>query len=223
MKLNYTLIWAMIVGMLLGSSAWAEKATMPMEERAMDERTATEHEMKGMDEQHHEGMMEQTSDADMGMQDKKMNEAQIDEAKMNEPMEMEQSGFSRGSVVRSVFTSAVDEREPTDSIKELSSNSDKVIYYTELRDMAGQTAKHRWEHNGEVMAEVEFKVEGARWRVWSSKSFVPGWTGEWKVSVLNGANEVISEDVLNYTAEMAMPEAAPAAEAPAAVENMQAQ
>ncbi len=211
MKLNYTLIWAMIAGMLLSSSAWAEKAVMQMEERAGDAR-----EMPAMDEHEHESMMEQTGDAGMVVQDKKMNEA-----KMNEPMALEQSGFSRGSVVRSVFTSAVDEREPTDSIKELSTNSDKVIYYTELRDMAGQTAKHRWEHNGEVMAEVEFKVQGSRWRVWSSKSFVPGWTGEWKVSVLNGANEVISEDVLSYTPAMAEPEAAPAVVAP--VENIQAQ
>lgn len=107
-------------------------------------------------------------------------------------------GFSRGSVVRSIFTSAIDEREPTDNLKELANINDKVIYYTELRDMTGQKAIHRWEYNGEVMAEIEFNVKGPRWRVWSSKSFVPQWTGEWKVSVLNGANEVISEDILNY-------------------------
>jgi hypothetical protein len=107
-------------------------------------------------------------------------------------------GFSRGSVVRSIFTSAIADREPTDKVKELTNVNDKIIYYTELRDMAGQKAIHRWEYKGEVMAEVAFNVQGPRWRIRSSKSFVPGWTGEWKVSVLNGANEVISEDVLNY-------------------------
>ncbi|MDH5570736.1 MAG: DUF2914 domain-containing protein [Gammaproteobacteria bacterium] len=109
-------------------------------------------------------------------------------------------GFSRGSVVRSIFTSAIEDREPADQVKELANNHDNIIYYTELRDMVGQVAKHRWEYNGEVMAEVEFNVKGQRWRVWSSKSFVPQWTGEWKVSVLNGANEVISEDILTYAA-----------------------
>jgi len=183
MKLNYKLICAVISVLLLGSSAWAEQGA------------ATEHDMSSMHEDTQGKMMEQTGDADAAMQGKIVNE----------PVHMEQSGFSRGSVVRSVFTSAVEEREPTDSIKELNTNSDKVIYYTELRDMAGQTAKHRWEYNGEVMAEVEFNVGGARWRVWSSKSFVPGWTGEWKVSVLNGANEVISEDVLTYSPATAEP------------------
>ena len=210
MKLNYKLICLVVAGMLLGASAWAEKGMMQMEEKA-----SSEHDMSEMHEHSHDasaerGMeMEQTGDADAVMQNKEMNE----------PMAMEQSGFSRGSVVRSVFTSMVEDREPTDSIKELSTNSDKVIYYTELRDMAGQTAHHRWEHNGEVMAEIEFKVGGSRWRVWSSKSFVPGWTGEWKVSVLNGANEVISEDVLSYIPAMAEPEAAPAV--PTATENME--
>ncbi len=214
MKLNYKLIWVMVAGMLLGSQAWAEKGMTQMEER-----TAAEHDMSDMHEPAHDAMskppeMEQTGDADTAMQEKMMNE----------PMPLEQSGFSRGSVVRSVFTSAVEDREPTDSIKELNTNTDKVIYYTELRDMAGQTARHRWEYNGEVMAEVKFNVGGSRWRVWSSKSFVPGWTGEWKVSVLNGANEVISEDILTYvpaTAEPAAP--APAVEPPAPVENMQVQ
>ena len=216
MKLNYKLICAVICALLLGSSAWAEKAaTAEHEMPAMGEQGAAgheaEHDMSSMHEKEQGQMMEQAGDADAAMQDKMMNE----------PMPIEQSGFSRGSVVRSVFTSAVEDREPTDSIKELNTNSDKVIYYTELRDMAGQTAKHRWEYNGKVMAEVEFNVGGSRWRVWSSKSFVPGWTGEWKVSVLNGANEVISEDILTYSPATAEPTVEESA--PTAVDGMQVQ
>jgi hypothetical protein len=111
----------------------------------------------------------------------------------------EQSGFSRGSVVRSVFTTAVEDREPVDKIKTLDNSHRQIYYFTELRDMSGQTATHRWEYNGKVMAEVKFNVGGPRWRVWSTKTLVPGWTGEWKVSVLNGAGEVISEDAFEYT------------------------
>ncbi len=213
MKLKHKLICALVAGLLLGSPAWAEHGTMQMDKQA-----PTEHDMSNMHEQSHNTMREQTGDAgaDTGMQGKVMHD----------PMPMEQSGFSRGSVVRSVFTSAVKDREPTDNIKQLDTRSDKVIYYTELRDMAGQTATHRWEYNGKVMAEVKFNIKGARWRVWSSKSLVPGWTGEWKVSVLNGANEVISEDILTYspaaaepagldqTVEPAVKASAPAAESP---------
>jgi len=196
MKLNYVVL-TVAVSMLLGTQAWAEEGMAHTEKN-----NVATGDISNMNEPA-QAVMEQTGDAGTLMQDKKMTE----------PMAMEQSGFSRGSVVRSVFTSAVEDREPTDNLKELNTSSDKIIYYTELRDMSGQTAIHRWEYNGEVMAEIEFNVGGARWRVWSSKSFVPGWTGEWKVSVLNGASEVISEDILNYSQAMGELKAAPEMEA----------
>lgn len=121
----------------------------------------------------------------------------------------EQAGFSRGSVVRSIFTTAISEREPVDKLANKANDTDQIFYFTELRDMSGQTATHRWEHDGKVVAEVKFNVRGPRWRVWSSKSFVPGWDGDWKVSVLNGAGETISEDLITLSGiptENAMPE-----------------
>jgi hypothetical protein len=111
----------------------------------------------------------------------------------------EQSGFSRGSVMRSIFTNGIDNREPVDNIQDVGNKTSKITYFTELRDMSGQTVKHRWEYKGKTMAEVEFNVGGPRWRVWSSKSFIPQWQGEWKVSVLNAAGETISEEIFNYT------------------------
>jgi len=110
----------------------------------------------------------------------------------------EQSGFSRGSVVRSVFTTEVKDREPVDKLNNDKTHANRIFFFTELRDMTGQTAIHRWEHNGKVEAEVKFNVRGPRWRVWSSKTFSPNATGEWKVSVVNGAGEVIAEDMLDY-------------------------
>ena len=122
----------------------------------------------------------------------------------------EKSGFSRGSVVRSAFTREIDEREPTENLQNLTNDNGQVKFFTELRDMSGQTAIHRWEYDGKVVAEVEFNVKGPRWRVWSSKSFVPQWTGDWKVSVINGAGEVISEKNLSYDIAAA-PQMTPAA------------
>lgn len=131
----------------------------------------------------------------------------------------EQEGFSKGSVVRSIFTNEVKDREPTNTLK--TADADKVYYYTELRDMNGQTATHRWEHDGKVVSEIKFNVGSNRWRVWSSKTFMPQTSGDWKVSVLNGAGEVISEESLKVTAaaepEKAMPaatETAPSANSP---------
>lgn len=128
-----------------------------------------------------------------------------------------QSGFSRGSVVRSQFTSAVKDREPVDKLNNGKTHDNRVYFFTELRDMSGQTAVHRWQYNGKVVAEVKFKVRGPRWRVWSSKTFSPNATGEWKVSVLNGAGEVIAENMIDYAGPA--PAQQPAAETPATTDN----
>lgn len=143
----------------------------------------------------------------------------------------ELSGFSRGSVVRSAFTREIDNREPAENLQNLTNESGEVKFFTELRDMSGQTAVHRWEYDGKVVAEIEFNVKGPRWRVWSSKSLVPQWTGDWKVSVVNGAGEVISEKNLSYDiatmtttqpSETAEPEAPSTSNTPAAAtESMQ--
>jgi len=138
-----------------------------------------------------------------------MDAAPTATATSEEVIKKEQSGFSRGSVVRSAFTREIDEREPMENLQSLTNDNGQVKFFTELRDMSGQTAIHRWEYDGKVVAEVEFNVKGPRWRVWSSKSFVPQWTGDWKVSVVNAAGEVISEKNLSYDVAAA-PIAAPA-------------
>ena len=127
----------------------------------------------------------------------------------------DQSGFQKGSVVRSIFTSEVKDREPTDKLTQ--SEPKQVYYFTELRDMNGQTATHRWEHDGKVISEIKFNVKGNRWRAWSSKNFVPQAVGAWKVSVINGAGDVISEETFNVAAAAAAPAAKTEAAAPAAV------
>ncbi|MDX1824194.1 MAG: DUF2914 domain-containing protein [Thiohalomonadales bacterium] len=125
-----------------------------------------------------------------------------------------QTGFNPGTVARSAFTTAIVDREPVDTLQEIEATDQKVYYFTELLDMQGQTATHRWEYNGKVMAEITFEVKGPRWRVWSSKNLRPDWLGEWKVSVLNSANDIIREDILNVVAmpatETMQPPAAPA-------------
>lgn len=135
--------------------------------------------------------------------EQEQEQASPDQASEAQTAAMEQSGFSSGSVMRSAFTTRIEDREPVDNVAQLENDTQEVYYFTELRDMEGQTAKHRWQYQGEVMAEVEFDVKGPRWRVWSSKRFVPDWTGEWSVSVVNAANEVIAEDSFEYVAESA--------------------
>lgn len=115
---------------------------------------------------------------------------------------------SRASVARALFTSAVQEREPTDTLSALSNDKTRILYFSEIRDGEGQRITHRWEHNGKTMSEVSFDVGGNRWRVYSSKTLDPSWTGEWKVSVLDASGATLSVNTFSYETA---PSAAPAA------------
>ncbi len=219
---------AVLVGLFASGSALAEmqSSTLPLAEKTNSINLADNTMMKGQgmssessmsSEQHmstdnmgQKNMSGDNSRADKGMNMDRQSSMQQgmsgNQSGMNKPQTMEeQSGFSRGSVVRSAFTSSIEDREPVDAVDKVEGGDETIYFFTELRDMSGQTAKHRWEYNGEVMAEVEFNVNGPRWRVWSSKNLQPAWAGEWKVSVLNGANEVISEKTLVVEPPMGKP------------------
>ena len=120
-----------------------------------------------------------------------------------------------GSVVRAVFATAMNDREPADNITSLGNNATKVYFFTELKDMAGQAVTHRWEFNGKVMSEVKLDVGGARWRVYSSKTLDPLWLGEWKVSVVDAAGSTLRAGTFTYTQAPAAASAPAAPTAPA--------
>ena len=104
----------------------------------------------------------------------------------------------QGEVARHVFTTEVIEREPVDELREIDGSTERVAYFTELLDFEGQTIIHRWEHDGQVMGEVAFDVEGPRWRVHSTKRLDPAWTGAWTVKVVNLDGVVLSEEQIDF-------------------------
>ena len=103
-----------------------------------------------------------------------------------------------GSVNRSQFTTEMNGREPTDMVISLSNDIKQVIYFTELGDLAGHKVTHQWLYNDNVMFEKSFDVGGNRWRVWSSKTLQPGWTGRWTVRVLDEDGAELSSQSFEY-------------------------
>lgn len=97
------------------------------------------------------------------------------------------------------FTTAVSERKPADNVSTLDSNHDKVLFFTVLKNAAGQTITHRWEFEGKTMAEVKFEPKANHWRVWSSKTLMPDQTGTWTVEVLDGNGNVLKSKSFDYT------------------------
>ncbi|MDQ2070275.1 DUF2914 domain-containing protein [Natronospira bacteriovora] len=91
---------------------------------------------------------------------------------------------------RAQFTTAVEDREPIDSVTELGTDHDRIIFFMEVRGMEGAELVHRYRFDGEVQAEVDLAIGGPRWRTWSSKRLVPEWQGTWTVDVVDSEGEV---------------------------------
>lgn len=119
------------------------------------------------------------------------------------------------AVARGTFTTAVDQREPVDSIDSLDSDQDRVFYFTEFVGVDGRRLLHRWEYDGEIVAEVPIAVGGPRWRAYSSKKLDVSRLGEWTVSVVDETGHVVHSDSFVYEAAAPAPEVA---EAPTATE-----
>jgi len=105
----------------------------------------------------------------------------------------------RGSVARTAFTTAIEDREPVDNLVRVPNTIDRIYFFSDLRGLDGEIVTHRWEYNGQVMAEVKFRVgSGARWRVYSSKNLLPEWTGKWTVVVLDEAGWPLKASMFEY-------------------------
>ena len=102
-------------------------------------------------------------------------------------------------VARATFTTGVIDREPQDSIRSISNDNVEIFFFSEIRDGSGATIIHRWEWNGQMMAEVPFEVGGPRWRIFSSKTLDPSWLGEWTVLLVDAAGQVLSRESFRYT------------------------
>ncbi len=104
-----------------------------------------------------------------------------------------------GNVSRALFTIGVDNREPVIMVTSISADSyDSISFFTELTDLNGHTVTHQWMYNDKVMFEKSFEVGGARWRVWTSKTLIPSWTGTWTVNVLDDDRTTLESKSFEY-------------------------
>lgn len=120
-----------------------------------------------------------------------------------------------GNVARSQLTSAIQNNEPVDKITALANDQTRIYFFTDVRNLGGQKITHRWEYKGKVMSEIPLDVGGSPWRTYSSKTLDPSWTGEWKVTAVDGTGNTLSATTFTYSGKEAAPAAAPAP-APAA-------
>jgi len=99
-------------------------------------------------------------------------------------------------VKRALFTSDISSREPVDDVGERISQEDntldKVIFFTEIRDLKGKTVFHQWKHEGRLVTEIPYAIGGNRWRIYSSKTLNKSAIGNWDVVVSTEEGEILT-------------------------------
>lgn len=104
-----------------------------------------------------------------------------------------------GEVTRAIFTTGIDNREPVITVDSIDSASySSISFFTELNGLSGHNITHQWTYNDRVMFEKTFEVRAARWRVWTSKTLIPAWTGTWNVNVLDEDRTVLASNSFEY-------------------------
>ena len=104
-----------------------------------------------------------------------------------------------GEVSRSMFTIGIEDREPVIMVDSIDSSAyTSISFFTELNDLSGHNITHQWTFNDKVMFEKTFAVKAERWRVWTSKTLIPAWTGSWTVNVLDDDRAVLASNSFEY-------------------------
>lgn len=106
-----------------------------------------------------------------------------------------ETGNQNGGVARALFTTEIRDREPADRVLSLSNRQDIVYFFTDLRNMQGQTVLHKWYYEDDFVSATRFVVKGSRWRVYSKKKVEPQQIGKWKVVVYGSKNLPIKASV----------------------------
>jgi hypothetical protein len=112
---------------------------------------------------------------------------------------MHGSSSFAGEVSRAMFTIGVDNHEPVIMVDSIDSSSyTSISFFTELTNLGGSNVTHQWTYNDKVMFEKTFEVKGPRWRVWTSKTLIPSWTGSWTVNVLDEDRAIMTSKSFEY-------------------------
>ena len=105
--------------------------------------------------------------------------------------------FAEGDDIRIteiVITSKIVKGKPIDSIKRLSSSTDKSLFcFTRSVAPAGTETKirHVWYNGEEKAGEQELPVKGQKWRTYSKKLIRKGEVGDWRVEVLDSSGKLL--------------------------------
>lgn len=84
------------------------------------------------------------------------------------------------------------DREPVGEGTEFEATVGKLFCYTKIvgAEMPIEIT-HVWYFGETEMARVNLRIEGARWRTWTTKNIWEKWVGDWHVDVIGPNGEVL--------------------------------
>ena len=107
-------------------------------------------------------------------------------------------------ISRAVLTRKVSKREPTNVFAadiRLSQFEEELSFFSELKNLQGQTVKHVWSFEGEKMAEITLNIASARYRTYSTKNIMNSQTGHWRVDVIDEQGSLIAQKEFRILAD----------------------
>ncbi|WP_125783712.1 DUF2914 domain-containing protein [Pseudoalteromonas rubra] len=106
-------------------------------------------------------------------------------------------------ISRAVLTTEVVNREPVNVLKdsvEQSAFADKLYFFTEVRGLQGQTIRHLWFHQDQLMAEIDLAISAYRHRTYSSKNIMPSQSGQWRIEVITADDQLLAQKTFRIIA-----------------------
>ena len=91
-------------------------------------------------------------------------------------------------------TTKIVKGNPIDLVHRISSSSVKNLYcFTRFTAPEGTdtTIKHVWYNGQEKVGEFTLPVKGVKWRTYSMKTIQKGWSGDWRVEVLDSDGKLM--------------------------------
>lgn len=128
-----------------------------------------------------------------------------EEATTAEPAQVAETTTSTSafSVLRAYVCKGIEQSEPTEAGKSFVPASDGVLRLCTFSEIGGparpDTVLHVWHWGEREMARVPLRVQGPRWRTWSTKQILDEWRGEWHVDITDQAGSLLSR--LDFSVE----------------------
>jgi hypothetical protein len=85
-----------------------------------------------------------------------------------------------------------------DNLSSITTGTETIYCFTEIQtDEYPTEVTHIWIHEKNIEAEVKLFVGSPKWRTYSSKTILPGKTGQWKVEIYAQSGQLI--DSVDFT------------------------